>query len=80
MAQTITNALTTCGVFVDTTGLIVNGNKALEMIAVDVFNENFNTCFNIKLSELEDNWKTYSGLTVTKGRNRIRPRTKVNIR
>ena len=45
-----------------------------------VFNDNFNKCVDIKSYELEDNWKTYSGLTVTKGRIRIRPRTKVNIR
>ena len=33
MDQTITNALITCGVLADTTGLIVNGNNAAEMIA-----------------------------------------------
>ena len=49
------------------------------MIAADVFTENLNTCVNIKLSELEDNWKTYSRLTVAEGLIRIRPITKVNI-
>ena len=52
MAQTITDALTTCGVLADTTGLIVNEKNAAEMIPADVFNENFNTCVNIKLSKL----------------------------
>ena len=66
MAQTITNALTTCGVFVDTTGLIVNGNNAAEMMAADVFNNNLNTCVDINFSELKDNWKTYIRLTVSK--------------
>ena len=66
MAQTITNALTTFGMLADTTGIIVNGKIAAEMIAADVFNDNFNTCVNIKFSKLEDNWKTYSGLTVAK--------------
>ena len=80
MSENIMDALTTCGVIADTTGLIVNGNNSVEMIAADEFNENFNTCVDIKFSELEDNWKTYSGLTVTEGRIRLILRTKVNIR
>ena len=58
----------------------MNGTNAVEMIASGVFTENFNTYVNIKFSELEDNWNTYSGLTVAKGRIRLRPRTEVNIR
>ena len=80
MSQTITDALITCGVLADTIGIIVNVNNAAESITADIFNDNFNKCVDIKSYELEDNWKTYSGLTVTKGRIRIRPRTKVNIR
>ena len=79
MAQTITDSFTTYSVLTDTTRLIVNGNNATEMIAHDVFNDNFNTCVKIKFSELEDNWKTYIVLTVAKGLIRPRPRTKVNI-
>ena len=44
----------TYGVHASTTGLIVNGNNAAEIIADDVFNDNFNTYFDIKSSELED--------------------------
>ena len=80
MYLTITDALITCGVISDTTGLIVNGNNEAEMIASDVFNENFNTCVDIKFSQLEDNWKTYSRLIVAEGRIRLIPRTKVNSR
>ena len=80
MAQTITNALITCGVLANTTGLIVNEKNVAEIIATDVFNENFNTCVDIKFSKLEDNWNTYSGLTVSEGRIRLRTRTKANIR
>ena len=80
MAQTITDAITSCGALADTIGLTVNGNNAVEMISVDVFNENFNTRVNINFSELKYNWKTYSRLTVAEGRIRLRPRTKVNIR
>ena len=80
MSQTITDALTICGVLADTTGLIVNGNNTAEIIDAGVFNDNFNTCVDIKFSELEDNWKTYSVLTVSKGRIRLIPRTKFNSR
>ena len=62
------------------TGLIVNVKNASDMIPADVFNENFNTCVNIKFFKLEYNWKTYSGLTFAKGRIRLRPKTKVNTR
>ena len=64
----------------DTTGIIFNGNNAVEMIDADVFNENFHTHVDIKFSDLEDNWKTNSGITVAEGRIRLRPITKVNIR
>ena len=49
---TITDALTTCGVLSDTTGMIVNGNNTAEMIDADAFNYNLNTCVNIKFSKL----------------------------
>ena len=55
MAQTITDAITTCGVLTEKTGIIVNCNNAAEMIAADFFNDNFNTCVDIKFSKLEDN-------------------------
>ena len=58
----------------------MNRNNAEEMISADVFNENFNTCVDIKFSELEYNWKTYSRLTVAEERISLRPRTKVDIR
>ena len=64
----------------DTTGLIVNGNNAAEIIAAGVFNENSITCVDIKFSKIDNNWKTYSRLTVAEGRIRIRPRTKVKTR
>ena len=72
--------MTICGVHADTNGVIVKGNNVSDLIAADVFNNNFNTCVDIKFSKLEDNWKTYSGLTVAEGCISLRPRTKVNIR
>ena len=72
--------MTICGVHADINRVIVKGNNVSDLIAADVFNNNFNTCVDIKFSKLEDNWKTYSGLTFAKGRIRLRPRTKFNIR
>ena len=80
MAQTTTKALIPFGVLANKTGIFFNSNNAAEMIAADAFNENINTCVDIKFSGLEDNCKTYSGLTVTEGCIRLRPITKVNIR
>ena len=80
MSQTISDALTNCGVLSNTTGIVLNGNISADMIAAYVFNENFNTCVDIKFSELEYNWKTYRRLTVAEERISLRPRTKVDIR
>ena len=71
MAQTITDAIITCGVLADTTGIFVNSNNAADIIATDVFNKKFNTFTDIKFSKLEDNWKTYSGLIAAVGRIRL---------
>lgn len=79
-ANTVTDALTLCGVLVDTANAVWNGMNAAERIAGEVFNDNFNTCVDISFSELEDSWKTYSSLTVNEGRIRLRAGTKVNIK
>ena len=50
MAQTITYVITTCDVLSNTTGLIGNVNNIADIISADLFNENFNTCDNIKFS------------------------------
>ena len=56
-----------------------NGSNAAERISSEVFSDSFNTCLDITLSNLEDIWKTYSGLTINQGQIRLRPGTKVNI-
>ena len=76
----VADALSRCGVLADTNNIAFNGADASERIAGEVFNDNFSSCIDIQFSELEDNWKTYSGLTVNEGRIRLRPRTKVNIK
>lgn len=65
----VADALTLCGVLVDTTNLIWNGMNASERIAGEVFNDKFPTCVDITFSELEDDWKTYSNLTVAENKS-----------
>ena len=54
IAQNVTNALINCSVIANTTGIIVNGNNAAEMISDDFINDNFNTCVDIRFSRIED--------------------------
>ena len=78
--QTVVDALIACGVLMDTNNMIFNGSNAAERISSKVFSDSFNTCLHITFSNLEDNWKTYSGLTINQGQIRLRPGTKVNIK
>ena len=77
---TIEDALTACGVLNDTNNLVFNGANAAERISSDVFSDSFTTCLDITFTDLEDSWKTYSGLTINQGQIRLRPGTKVNIK
>lgn len=79
-AHTIEEALEACGV---DNGVIFgqfNGQTQTERIAEDVFDGNFTSCMDKKISELEDDWKTYAQLTVAQGQVRLRPAMKKNIK
>ena len=78
VASTVVNALTLCGVLVDTSNFVWNSMNALERISGEVFNNNFNTCVDITF--MEDSWKTYSLLMIAEGNIRNRAGTKVNIK
>ena len=78
--NTITSALALCVVLSDTNRIIFGGSNASERIANDVFNNYFNTCIDMRFSDLDKHRKTYSYLTVTKFLIRLRPRTGVKIR
>ena len=82
MAQVFTmeDALTECGVLTDTNNMVFNRSNAAERISSEVFSDSFMTCLDLTFSDLEDNWKTYSGLTINQGQIRLRPGTKVNIK
>ena len=78
--NTITSALTICVALDDTSNIIFNVSNASDRISNEVFNNNFNTCIDLKFSDFDKHWKTYGSLTVAKVRIIDRPSTKVNIR
>ena len=78
--HTLVDALTLCGVLADTGNVLFNDANAAERIAADVFNDEYSTCMDITIPDLEDNWKTYNALTLAEGRIRLTPRTKANIK
>ena len=77
---TIKDALTVCGVLNDTNNMVFNGANAARRISSEVFSDSFSTCHDLTLTDLEDSWKTYSGLTINQGQIRLKPGTKVNIK
>ena len=78
--NTVTSALTLCGVLSDTDSIIFDGSNASERIANNILNDNFNTCIDLKLSDIDKHWEMYGPLNVAKGCIRLRPRTKVITR
>ena len=52
--NTVTSALTLYGVIADTNDIIFNASKASERIENKVLNDNFNTCIDLKFSNLDE--------------------------
>jgi hypothetical protein len=75
--QTLEMAMILCGLDNNTT---FNGATACQRIAADVFDNDFNSCMDKTLSELDEDFKTYAGLTVNQGQIRVRVQQKKNIR
>ena len=74
---TIVDAMVACGV---DNAVRFNGNTAAERIAAEVFDDDFMSCIDKDISDLEDDFKTYSVLTVNQGQIRLRPGIKRKIR
>ena len=74
---TVTDAMIACGV--DTT-IIFNGSNKAERIAADVFDNDFRSCIDKTVTDLDDDLKDYSVLTVAQGQIRLNPSTKRKIR
>jgi hypothetical protein len=75
--NTVTNAMIACGV-PNTT--LFNGDSTARRIAVDIFDDSFETCIDKTVEELNSDLKDYSVLTVNQGQIRLNPATKRSIR
>ena len=75
--HTVLGALIACGV--DNVALFMDESQA-QRIADDIFDKLFTTCMDMTFKELDEDFKTYSDLTVAQGRIRLCPRTRKNIK
>ena len=66
LPQTMVAALEECGVLINNPQ-IMNGETVSQRITNDIFDNDFYSCMELSSSDLEDNWKTYSTLTVAQG-------------
>ena len=75
-AQTIYDAMVAIGI---DDHVIWNGTTQAEGIAAEIFNDDFNTCMDLASTELDENLRMYSALTVANGQIRLRPHEKRGI-
>ena len=75
--HTVEDAIILCGVN-DTTSF--NGDTKAERIADDVFDDDFQSCMDKTIKELDEDLKSYSALTIGNGQIRLTPGNKRNIR
>ena len=74
---TVLDAIVACGV---DNATMFNGNTAAERVATDIFDDDFSTCMDKDLKELDDDLKSYSTLTVAQGQIRLQPGIKKRLR
>ena len=74
---TVYNAIMLCGV-IDPT--YFNGTTKAERIATEIFDDDFQSCMDKTVKELDEDLKSYSALTVANGQIRLTPGIKRNIR
>ena len=75
--QTVRSALVLCGVS-DVVGW--NNQTDAQRIASDLFDDDFRSCMDKTFSSLDEDWKTYSNVTIANGQIRLLPGVKKNIR
>ena len=75
--HTVQDAIILCGVN-DATSF--NGATKIERIADDVFDDDFQSCMDKTIKELDEDLKSYSVLTIGNGQIRLAPGKKRNIR
>jgi hypothetical protein len=75
--QTVLDAMIASGV---NNLVLFNGTTAAERIATDIFDDDFESCLSKDFKDLEDDFKSYSTLTVANGQIRLTPGTKKKIK
>ena len=75
--HTVTDAMALCGL--DNLAFF-NGATNCQRFATDIFANDFNSCLDMTMTELEDDLKTYAQLTVNQGQIRARVQQKKNIK
>ena len=75
--QTVTDAMVACGL--DNT-VFFNGNTAAQRLATDIFVNDFSSCLDMTMTELDEDFKTYTELTVNQGQIRVRVQQKKAIK
>ena len=62
--NTVVDAMILCGI---DNHVQFNGHTAAQRIAADVFDDDFMSCIDKDISDLEDDLKTYPNLTIAQG-------------
>ena len=75
--HTVQNAIILCEV---NDATVFNGATKAERIVDDVFDDDFQSCMDKKIKELDEDLKSYSALTIGNGQIRLTPGNKRNIR
>ena len=75
--NTVYNAMILCGVDDNAN---FNGETAAQRIAAEVFDDDFASCMDKTLPELDDDFKSYSSLTAQNGQIRLNPGVKKRIK
>ena len=77
MANTVYDAMVLCGV--DDVARF-NGDTASERIATEMFDDDFRSCVDKTMSEVEDDLKSWSTLTINQGQIRLSPGIKKRLK
>ena len=75
--NTVLDAIVACGV---NNAIMFNGDTAAQRIADEIFDNDFFSCIDKDIDEVEEDFKTYSSLTVNQGQIRLHPGTKRQIK
>ena len=74
---TVANAIFICGV---NNRVLFNGTTQAERIVGEIFDDDFESCIDKTMKELDEDLKSYSSLTVANGQIRLNPSQRKNVR